>query len=128
MGFDVKASKASSIAIIIILLATLRWSAAWYTALLTLGLIGLMIPAHFIQEGRYLRYFILFMGAIGSVVSLLNILSTTVFNTIEGSDAVVFARECSILVPAFVYGIIWLLISIVIITASICSALITFKS
>jgi hypothetical protein len=79
------------------------------------------------EEGRYTQFVILFMGTIASIISVLNILSSTVFHTIDGSDAVAFAQRCSVLIPAFVYGLLWALISLVLIAGSIALALIFYK-
>jgi len=126
-GFGIKSSKYISIAVNLILAATLYWAHTMFTIIITLVLVAMMLGAYIYQDGIYQRYFILFMGAIGCLVSILNITSTTVFNTIDGSDAAEFARHCSILVPAFVYGILWCVISLFIIVVSISAALIVFK-
>lgn len=71
--------------------------------------------------------FIQSFRVICSTKGLQTTLNSVVFHTIEGSDAHVFARQCSILVPAFVYGLIWLLASIAIVALAIYSALIVYK-
>lgn len=126
-GFGIKTSKYISIAVDLILVATVYWANSITTVIITVVLIAMMLGVYIYQDGIYQKYFILFMGAIGCLVSILNITSTTVFNTIDKSDAVEFAKHCSILIPAFVYGILWCLISLVIIIASISAALIVFK-
>lgn len=110
-----------------ILALTLYWSGSLFTVISSVSLMAMMGGVAFYQEGRILRYFILFMGAIGCLSSLLSIANSTIFHVIEGSDAVQFARHCSVLIPSVVYGFLWLVVSIGAIAASICGALICFK-
>lgn len=126
-GFGRKPSRCMAIVVSLILLTTLFLAGSLLTAIISLALIAGMAFAIWYEEGLYIQYIILFMGTIASIVSILNILSSTVFHTIEGSDAVAFAQHCSFLVPSFVYGIIWALISAGLIAASVCIALIYFK-
>lgn len=122
-GFSQRASRWMAGVIGVILVITCLLAGSFMTLLMGLGLSAFLGSAVWYQEGKYTQYLILFMGTIGSVVSLLNILGSTVFHTIEGSDATVFASKCSILIPAFVYGIIWLAISAIIIGLSLCLAI-----
>jgi len=70
---------------------------------------------------------LLIFRLIASIQAILSILGSTVFNTIEASDAFQFATRCSILLPAFFYGFLWFLVSICLIIASIVLAIIFNK-
>jgi len=122
-----KYAKYMALGVNAILLLTLYWASSWFTRVMALVLIGMVGITWWWKEGILVRYLVLFMGAIGSILSLLSIFSTTVIHTIQGSDAVVFAKQCSILIPAFIYGFLWLIISIGIICISVGLALIVFK-
>lgn len=122
-GFSPRASRWAAGVVGIILGITCFWAGSVMTLIMAIGLALLLGLAVFYQEGKYTQYLILFMGTIASVVSLLNIMSSTVFHTIDGSDATAFAKHCSILVPAFAYGILWFLISSLVIALTLCLAL-----
>lgn len=126
-GFSQKHSRYTAIVICIILLLTLALAGSFSTIIIAAFLITGMGFAIWYQEGRYVQYLILFMGTIASIVSILNILSSTVFHTIPGSDATVFAKQCSVLLPAFVFGLIWALISVALLAGSIGAALAFYK-
>ena len=111
-GFSEQVSRWAFYAVSGILLATLWFSEHWYTALIALILIGAMTGAWLYKEGRLVRWFILLMGVTASMSSLSNILSTAIFHHVPGSDAVEFARQCSFILPFFVFGLIWLAASL----------------
>jgi hypothetical protein len=127
MAFGVKTSRYTAIGVALILLFTLYYSVGVFTVVSSIGLLVLLLVAYRYKEGAYTRHFILFLGAISSTQAINSILNSTVFNTIKGSDAYVFAHECSILIPAFVYGFIWFVISLALLAASVLAALIFFK-
>jgi len=108
LSFGRKSSEVASIVIGLILLATLWWSSTIFTAFSALLMVGMMAAVYFYRDGMALKYFILFMGTIGSVVSVLSIMSHLISNKIDGSDAVEFAKQCSILIPSMVFGFLWL--------------------
>jgi Peptidase M50B-like len=126
-GFGKKSSRYLAIAINIILVLTLFWAGSLATIIISVVLVAAMTFSVWYQEGVYTQYLIIFMGTIASIVSVLNILSSTVFHTIDGSDAVAFAKHCSFLVPSFVYGLLWAFSSLTLIAASVGAALIFFK-
>ncbi|PJF16992.1 hypothetical protein PSACC_03197 [Paramicrosporidium saccamoebae] len=127
MAFGHRTAKWSAVIVILILLVTLFFSSGLFTILSSLGLTALLGFAFMFKDGAFTRHVILFLGAIASVQSILSILNATVFNTIEGSDAYVFAHRCSVLIPAFVYGILWFIISLALLALSVLSALVVFK-
>ena len=106
LSFGEKSAKFAAGGTGIVLLATIYWAGTVFTVIsgvfmvLAMGLVYFYAP-------RHLAKVILFMGVMGSIVSLLSIVSHLITNTIDGSDAVEFARHCSILVPSMVYGICW---------------------
>lgn len=110
LSFGEKSAKAAAMGTALVLLATVYWAGTVFTAIsvvfmiISLGMVYFYAPKH-------LSKVILFMGVMGSLVSLLSIFSHLISNTIEGSDAVEFARHCSVLVPSWVYGICWLVLS-----------------
>lgn len=122
-GFSQKASRYTSAAVGVILAITCIWAGSVMTMVMSLVLAAALGGAVFFREGRFTQYLVLFMGTSASLVSILNIVSSTVFHTIEGSDATAFARRCSILIPAFVYGIIWAIVSIVLVGGSLLLAI-----
>lgn len=111
-GFERRWSKYMAMVVGVILAITCLLSGTIMTMIMSLGLAALLAAASFYEDGKYTQYLILFMGTCASTVSILNILSSTVFHTINGSDAAIFAKHCSILIPAFVYGILWAVISV----------------
>ena len=113
-------------ALIAILLITLWWADGWFTRIASVGLAAALASLAWWQtEG--LGWFMMLMGAIAAQISLWNIAGSTVWHTIEGSDAVEFARQCSILLPAVFYGLLWLLLSILLMAIAILAGLIVFK-
>lgn len=127
MAFGHRSSNWTALGVLGILLITLWYSDGLFTVISSLTLMALVGWAWYYRDGTYTRHFILFLGAIASFQGILSILNTTVFHTIEGSDAYVFARKCSFLIPAFVYGLLWFIISLALVGASLASALVFFK-
>lgn len=121
-GFRQKTSRWMAAAVGVILAATF-WLGDLKTMIIALILAAGLAGAVWYEEGKYTQYFILFMGTSASVVSLLNILSSTVFHTIDGSDATAFAKECSFLIPAFVFGLLWMVISVILIGVTLLLAI-----
>lgn len=104
-----------------ILVLTLFWSlrdplSAVYSSIL----IAIVFYSLRYKKGRYNRQFILFLGVICSIKSILNLMGGTVANNIKESDAYVFSERCvPFPVPAQFIGLIWMVMSIVIIIASL---------
>lgn len=128
MAFGRRTARATSIGVMVILAITFIWAHGWFTYVASAALLALLAAAVWLQEGAYTRHFLIVLGVCASLQSILSILNSTVFNTIEGSDAYVFARRCSFLIPAFVYGLLWFAISLVIQIVAITGAIVVFKS
>lgn len=111
-GFSEKASKIMSAVACFILLTTFFFAEKWYTMIIAGALIAGLSSVIWYENGRYVRWFVLLMGSIAALDSIENILNQTVFNYIPQSDAVQFARQCSIFVPFFMFGLIWLVIAL----------------
>lgn len=127
MGFGYRTSRYGSLGIIVILLMTLWFAGNWFALFSSILLGAMLLGAFFYQDGAYTRHYILFLGVICSMEAILSILNGTVFHTIKESDAYVFSQRCSFLLPAFVFGLLWLIISIGLVGLSTCSALVFFK-
>lgn len=127
LSFGHKSSEIASAVVGLILMATLWWSATFFTAFSAILMVGMMIAVYFYREGLMLRYFILFMGTIGSLVSVLSIMSHLISRKIDGSDAVEFAKQCSILIPSVVFGFLWLIISAALIIGSLLLGIYIYK-
>lgn len=110
-GFSEKASRIMSALVCLILLTTFFFAEKWYTMIIAGLLIAGLSSVIWYENGRFVRWFVLLMGSIAALDSLENILSQTVFNYVPQSDAVQFAKQCSIFVPFFIYGLIWLMIA-----------------
>jgi hypothetical protein len=127
LSFGRRSSQAASAGIAVILLATVWWSATVFTVFSALLMVAMIATVYMYREGLILQYFILFMGTIGSVVSVLSIMSHLISHRIDGSDAVEFAKQCSILIPSVVFGILWLLVSACCIVGSLLLGIYTYK-
>lgn len=106
LSFGEKSAKIASGIVGIVLLSTIFWAGTLFTVSSVIFMLAALLIVHFAFPS-YLPKVILFMGVMGSLVSLLSIFSHLISNRIEGSDAVEFARHCSILVPSMVYGVCW---------------------
>ncbi|KAJ2454397.1 THO2 plays a role in transcriptional elongation [Coemansia sp. RSA 2336] len=92
-GFDVLASKIVSVIIGVCLLATLFWAKSWFTRLITVLFIGLIVGLWFTPQGAGLRYVVLFMGVMSSLYSLWDIVDDTLKRKVNESDATKFAQK-----------------------------------
>ena len=126
-AFGKKTSKGAVIGVMAVLLMTFFYASGLFTFISTALLAAMVAFFYFFQDGAFTQHFVLFLGAMASLEGMLAILNTTVLHTIEGSDAHVFARRCSFLIPAFVYGIIWFLLSGLLIALSLFSAIAFYK-
>lgn len=127
LAFGYRTARGTGIGVLTILVITLFYAGDIFTVVATIVLFVLVLAAILWHGGAWARHFVLFLGAIASVESILAILNGTVFHTIPGSDAYVFSRRCSVIVPAFAYGLLWLVISALLIALSLFSALIVFR-
>jgi hypothetical protein len=126
LSFGEKSARAAAIGTGVVLLSTVFWSGTLFTALSALFMIAALAAAS-LTFPHLLQLLVLFMGTMGSVVSLLSIFSHLISNQIEGSDAVEFARSCSVLLPSTVYGVIWFAFSAVLIVASLATGIYAYK-
>lgn len=126
LSFGEKSAKIAAGITGFILLATVYWAGTVFTVFsVAFMILSLFLVYYYVP--RYLPKVILFMGVMGSLVSLLSISSHLITNTIEGSDAVEFARHCSILVPSMVYGVCWFILSLALISGSMALGIYIFK-
>ena len=126
LSFGEKSAKAGAIGIGLVLLATVYWAGTPFTVFSVIFMILALLGVYF-GAPKYLPKVILFMGVMGSLMSLLLIFSHLISNTIDGSDAVQFAKQCSVFVPSIVYGISWFLFSVILITASMVLGIYLYK-
>lgn len=127
MAFGHRPARYTAMVVLGILLVTLYYSHGLFTVLMALLLAAIILGAIIYQEGLYTRHFVLFLGAICALQGILSILYTTIFHTIKDSDAYQFAQRCSVLLPAVFYGLLWLIISLLIILVSILAGLFVFQ-
>ena len=127
MGFGYRTSKYVSLGVVVILLLTLWFAGNLFALFSSLALGAMLLVAFFYKDGAYTRHYVLFLGVICSMEAILAILNGTVFHTIKESDAYVFSQQCSFLLPSFVYGLLWFLISLALVFFAIVSALIFYK-
>ncbi|KAI8451957.1 peptidase M50B-like-domain-containing protein [Phakopsora pachyrhizi] len=125
-GFDIVASKVASIILAVMLLVTLWWARNWLTRVVVFCAIGLMVAFWFIDHGNPLRFYVLFNGVMSCLYSVWDIIDDLIFRKINESDASQFAKLCP-LIPSRVWGIIWLLISIVFMVGGILAGIAAFK-
>lgn len=126
LSFGERSAKVATGGTVMVLLATIYWSATLFTLLSASFMICSLAVVYYYRQS-YLSKVILFMGVMGSLTSLLSIFSHLVSNTIEGSDAVEFARHCSVLVPSMVYGGCWLVVSLLLISGSMALGLYLYR-
>lgn len=126
LSFGEKSAKVAAAVTAVVLLATIYWAGTIFTAASVVFMIAALGSVYYYAP-KHLPKVILFMGVMGSLVSLLSIFSHLISNTIEGSDAVEFARHCSILVPSWVYGISWLIFSTALIIFSMALGIYIYK-
>lgn len=127
LAFGYKTARGTGWGVLAILVITFFHAGDIFTYVATLTLFAIILGAIIYRGGAFARHFILFLGAIASVESILAILNGTLLHTIEGSDAYVFSRQCSMVIPAFIYGLLWLIISILLIALALISAVLFFR-
>lgn len=126
LSFGDKSARAGAMMTGLILLATVYWAGTLFTSLSVVFMIVALLGVYF-GAPAYLPKVILFMGVMGSLMSLLSIFSHLISNTIDGSDAVQFAKQCSVFIPSIVYGICWFLFSGILISSSIILGIYLYK-
>lgn len=126
LSFGERSAKVAAAGTALVLLATIYWAGTLFTAVSVIFMIAALGGVYYYAP-RYLMKVILFMGVMGSLVSLLSIFSHLISNEIDGSDAVEFARHCSILVPSWVYGVCWLIVSTALILFSMALGIYIYK-
>ena len=117
LSFGEKSAKAAAVGTGIVLLSTIYWSGTIFTAVSVIFMTAALVIVY-VYLPKHLTKVILFMGVMGSLVSLLSIFSHLISNTIEGSDAVEFAKHCSVLIPSMFYGIGWFIFATLLIVGS----------
>lgn len=104
-----------------ILILTLFWSLRDPLSTLYSGiLLAIVYYSLYYKKAIYNRQFILFLGVICSIKSILNLMGGTISNNIKESDAYIFSEQCvPFPIPAQFIGTIWMIISIVFIISSL---------
>jgi len=125
-GFDIVASKVASIVVGLMLLLTLWWARNWLTRGVVVVAIGIMVAFWFIAHAEPLRYYIFWVGVMSCLYSVWDIMDDLVFRKVNESDASQFAKLCPG-IPSQVWGVIWLIISVVFLAAGILAGLAAFK-
>lgn len=126
-GFSKRASRWTSIAVDIVLGLTLWWAEEWYTRVIAVLLVAALIGVFFWRDGGSVRWVVLLMGTIAALDSLENIARHTIFNYVPESDAVLFQRECGMLLPFWVFGLSWFVIAVGSIGLSVMAGIWVFK-
>lgn len=125
-GFDTVASKVASIILALMLLITLWWARNWLARIVVIIAIGMMVAFWFIDHGSPLRFYVLFNGVMSCLYSVWDIVDDLVFRKVNESDASQFAKLCPI-IPSRVWGLIWLIISVIFMVGGILAGLAAFK-
>lgn len=126
LSFGQKSSRFAAGGTALILLATLYWAGSIFTVFSAIAMIGALL-AVIVKGDQWLQMVVLFMGTMGSATAMLSISSHLISHRIDGSDAVQFAKHCSFLIPSSVFGVLWFVISGLVIVGSILSALVIYK-
>ncbi|TPX48585.1 hypothetical protein SeLEV6574_g01948 [Synchytrium endobioticum] len=93
-GFDTTASKVAAISLGVILLLVLYWAKNWLTRGISLMFIALIVGLWFVDGGKGLRYFVLFMGTMSVLYSLWDIVEDLITRRVHESDASKFSKIC----------------------------------
>lgn len=128
-GFNVTASKVLAVIVGLAMLITLFYARNGLTVATTVLSLGLFVGLWWYQDSKYLRFYILFLGAMSSLYSLWDILEDLVFRKVNESDASQYSRICcsGAFSPKF-WGVIWFFVSIIILAGSVAIALFLFKT
>lgn len=126
-AFGARAARIAAGAVLCVLAATAYFAADVVTLAAVVALSAMLLYAVLRSGGQYCRHAVAALGAVCSLHGLVCILASTVFDYVPESDAARFAAECSFLVPAFVYGLLWLAVSAALVLLSVLSALVLLK-
>jgi hypothetical protein len=126
-GFDTNASKVASIVLAVFFIITLWWARrSLLTWALILCMAGLVVLFWFVAEGVALRYFVLFMGVMSCLYVIWDVIDDTIARKVNSSDASAFAHVCGCC-PSRVWGVLWLIISLMFFAGGIIVGLVVFK-
>lgn len=126
-GFDVLASKVMGVIIGVCLLFVLFYARNLLTGIMCLIFIAVMAVLFWYENGRWLIFFVTFMGVMSSLYSVLDIIDDLIKRKVNESDASKFSQLCcGGCISPRIWGAIWFLISIVFIIGAILLALIAF--
>ena len=128
-GFNVTASKVLAVIVGIAMLITLFYARNLLTVATTILSLGLFAILWWYQGAKYLRFYILFLGAMSSLYSLWDIIEDLILRKVNESDASQYSRICcsGAFSPKF-WGVIWFFVSIIILGVSVAVALLVFKN
>ncbi|TPX36303.1 hypothetical protein SmJEL517_g01622 [Synchytrium microbalum] len=128
-GFDTLASQIASIVLGVIMLLVLYWAKNWLTRGICFLFMGLIVGLWFVDGGKGLRYFVLFMGTMSVLYSLFDIVEDLISRRVNESDASKFSKICcGGCLPPQVWGCLWLLVSLIFLSGAIVGALAYFKN
>lgn len=128
LGFTVKLSKFASIAVDVVLFIVFFFADSMFTRFLVIFQLTLLIFVYFYQDGRFCQYFVLLMGVVASLCSMLAMMTDLIFREIEGSDAYRFSESCTAnLLPSVLLGVVWLIFSGIIMGLILLLGLILFR-
>jgi hypothetical protein len=119
--------------IIVVLIVTAIWASNTFTMLTAIGMIAILIALLWKvnqeqqQQQQWLQLLIWFMGTVVSSSAMRSISSSLIMHSIDTSDAVKFAKQCSFLLPSRLIGVLWYILSALIIIGSIKFGIRTFK-
>ncbi|KAF9082913.1 hypothetical protein BGX27_004350, partial [Mortierella sp. AM989] len=125
-GFNVTASKGAAIMLILCLVLTMFWARNFLAFGICLFFAGIVGFLWWLDGGKHLKYFTLFLGVMSCIYSILEILDMLVLRKSNGSDAEQFAEKYGIF-PAQGWGFIWLLVSLIFLVGSVLAGLAAFK-
>lgn len=128
-GFSNTGSKVISVFVGLAMLATLWWARNWLARGVTIFSIGFIAFLWWLEGGKYLRYFVLFLGVMSSMYSLWDIVDDLISRKVNESDASQYSRICC--GGAFgsrFWGVLWFFISVVVLAFSVAAALALLKT
>jgi hypothetical protein len=126
-AFGRRASKIAGFGCVIVLIIVLWFASDIFTFIAAASLAALISWLLLASGGVYVRHVVAVLGVAASLQATSSILASTVFASIPQSDATVFANKCSIILPGFVYGLLWLLISYYLIAVSLAWGIVFFR-
>ncbi|CEH15410.1 hypothetical protein CBOM_03725 [Ceraceosorus bombacis] len=125
-AFDIRASKVVTFVLAAFFLLTLWWARRdWLTWVLLICMAGLIVGFWFIANGVALQFLVLFIGVM-SWYSLWDICDDLIFRKVNESDATAFAKVVGCFPPQL-WGVLWLIISLVFFAAGIIIGIVAFK-